>query len=140
MNSIIRLVILALLTTALAAQQRPREKPVLIRADQPKEQVEEEILPDPNQAQESLKIGQFYFKRKNYKAAASRFREAIRYLPTWPEPYEKLVESFSEMESWQEAIDACELFQATNPDHDLVPKFQSWAEELREKQKRKSEG
>lgn len=136
MNSIIRFLILALLTTALAAQERPREKPVLIRVDKPNEQLEEEILPDPNQAQESLKIGQFYFKRKNYKAAASRFREAIRYLPTWPEPYERLVESFRELESWQEAIDACELFEATNPDHEMVAKFQSWAEELREKQKK----
>lgn len=133
MNTMIRFLILALFTAALAAQERPREKPVLIRDDKP-EQLEEEILPDPSLAKESLKVGQFYFKRKNYKAAASRFREAIRYLPTWHEPYEKLVDALRELKSWQEAIDACDLFVATNPDHEKASQFQSWAQELRHKQ------
>ncbi len=36
---------------------------------------------DPHKAAKSLEIGDFYFKRKNYKAAIERYREAVGYKP-----------------------------------------------------------
>ena len=34
---------------------------------------------DPHKAAKSVEIGDFYFKRKNYRAAQDRYREALRY-------------------------------------------------------------
>jgi tetratricopeptide (TPR) repeat protein len=34
---------------------------------------------DPHRAAKSIEIGDFYFKRKNYRAAEERYREALRY-------------------------------------------------------------
>lgn len=34
---------------------------------------------DPHKAAKSVEVGDFYFKRKNYKAAEERYREALQY-------------------------------------------------------------
>jgi len=34
---------------------------------------------DPHKAAKNIEVGDFYFKRKNYKAAEERYREALRY-------------------------------------------------------------
>lgn len=34
---------------------------------------------DPHQAAKSIEVGDFYFKRKNYRAAEERYREALHY-------------------------------------------------------------
>jgi tetratricopeptide (TPR) repeat protein len=34
---------------------------------------------DPHKAAKSIEVGDFYFKRKNYRAAEDRYREALRY-------------------------------------------------------------
>jgi len=34
---------------------------------------------DPHKAAKSVEVGDFYFKRKNYRAAESRYREALKY-------------------------------------------------------------
>jgi len=34
---------------------------------------------DPHKAAKSVEVGDFYFKRKNYRAAEERYREALRY-------------------------------------------------------------
>ena len=34
---------------------------------------------DPHKAAKSVEVGDFYFKRKNYKAAEDRYREALMY-------------------------------------------------------------
>lgn len=34
---------------------------------------------DPHRAAKDVEVGDFYFKRKNYRAAEERYREALRY-------------------------------------------------------------
>jgi tetratricopeptide (TPR) repeat protein len=34
---------------------------------------------DPHKAAKSIEVGDFYFKRKNYRAAAERYKDALRY-------------------------------------------------------------
>jgi Flp pilus assembly protein TadD len=34
---------------------------------------------DPHKAAKDVEVGDFYFKRKNYRAAEDRYREALRY-------------------------------------------------------------
>ena len=108
-----------------------RKKPVLIRADEAEEKGEELIEHSPEKARESVEIGDFYFKRDNYRAAADRYREAIRYDTKWPEPYEKLVETLFEMNDLEGAIEACENFVTTNPGSNEVADFEEKAQELK---------
>lgn len=107
-----------------------RRKPVLIRADQAEEK-EEIVEHNPERARESVEIGDFYFKRDNYKAAADRYREAIRYDTEWPEPYEKLVEALFELNDLEAAIETCENFVTTNPGSKAVLEFEERAQKLR---------
>ena len=37
---------------------------------------------DPHKAQKDVEIGDFYFKRQNYRAALSRYCEALQYKPS----------------------------------------------------------
>ena len=36
---------------------------------------------NPHKAEKSVEVGEYYFKQKNYKAAISRYREALEYKP-----------------------------------------------------------
>ena len=36
---------------------------------------------NPHKAQKDIEVGEFYFKRKNYRAAEERYREALLYKP-----------------------------------------------------------
>ena len=87
-----------LLTGILVAQDEPtlKKRP----ADQSKNQQTQEQEPpeedeslapktysfNPLEAEKDLKIGLYYFKKGNYKASTSRFREATLWNPTLPKP------------------------------------------------------
>jgi tetratricopeptide (TPR) repeat protein len=45
---------------------------------------------NPIQAEKELKIGNYYFKKGSYKAAANRFREASKWNPGFAEAYLRL--------------------------------------------------
>ena len=116
--------------------QRKR-KPVLIRADREEQALKEElpVEPDPSQARKSVTIGDFYFKRENYKAAQLRYEEAIRYHTRWPKAYRKLVRVLEKQLSYLEAAIVCEDFVETNPESNDVSQFQDLAKKLRDKAK-----
>lgn len=128
--------IIFLMGGLILAQNPPvnRKKPVLIRDDQTQSTPEEEvILPDPAQAKENTKIGDFYFKRKNFKAAADRYQEAIKYGPKWMEPYLKLSDALERMDKFQEAIDACQQFLEISDDAHEIAKVNERLQKLERK-------
>ena len=109
-----------------------RKKPVLIRADRTEEKVEEApFVPDPIQAKEHVEIGNFYYKRDNYKAAENRYREAIKHDPKWAEAYKQLIQALEKQQAYLEAIDVCVLFAETNPSSQEVEDFQKRARKLK---------
>ncbi|MBI3940168.1 MAG: tetratricopeptide repeat protein [Acidobacteria bacterium] len=67
----------------------PAKAPVLIRdeIDKPPAPVER----NPARAEEEVKVGDFYFKRDNFRAAIARYQEALQYRPDYPVAYEKLI-------------------------------------------------
>ena len=136
------LVLLIFLTMATCLAQDPptsRKKPRLIRDDQTQSKPEEEIIvPDANQAKEHVKIGDFYFKRKNFKAAADRYQEAIKYGPTWSEGYEKLAATFEQLKDYVTAIDVCLQFLEISADPGSVKKFSQRLEKLQKKQEQET--
>jgi tetratricopeptide (TPR) repeat protein len=117
-----------LLAGILAAQDEPtlKKRP----ADQSKNQQTQEQEPpeedeslapktysfNPLEAEKDLKIGLYYFKKGNYKASTSRFREATLWNPTFAEAFLRLGESAEKMKDKKAADDAYSKYLALAPD------------------------
>lgn len=116
-----------LLTGILAAQDEPQLKK---RSDQPKPQQQTEQEPpeedeslapktysfNPLEAEKDIKVGLYYFKKGNYKASTSRFREATLWNPTSAEAFLRLGESAEKLKDKKAAEDAYNKYLALSPD------------------------
>ncbi len=109
-----RLVALALLLScgAWAQQQKPPQQP-------PEE--DESLAPktytfNPLQANKELTIGNYYFKKKNYRAAAKRFIEATHWNPNYAEAYLRLGEAEDKLKDKDGAHQAYQKYVELAPD------------------------
>src|SRR5712692_399280 len=80
---------------ALPAQQKPSaQKPPAQQEQVPPEEDEaekpKEYSFNPLQAEKEVRIGNYYFRKGNYRAAALRFREATRWNNNFSEAYFQL--------------------------------------------------
>jgi Flp pilus assembly protein TadD len=117
-----------LLAGVLAAQDDPqlKKRPPDQSKSQPQQEQEppeedESLAPktysfNPLEAQKDLKVGAYYFKKGNYKAAASRFREATLWNPTEAEGFLRLGESAEKLKDKKAAREAFEKYLALSPD------------------------
>jgi tetratricopeptide (TPR) repeat protein len=71
---------------------------------------------NPLEAEKDIKVGAYYFKKGNYKAAASRFREATLWNPTSAEAFLRWGESAEKLKDKKAAREAYEKFIALAPD------------------------
>lgn len=133
--------LLILACPLLGQEQQSKRKPVLIRVDRGDEEVQE-ILPEPDplRAREHVEIGDFYYRRDNFKAAAERYREAVTYNPKWAEAYEKLIRALEKQKAFLEAIEVCEQFVESNQSSAEVERFQEWGKKLKEENEKATEG
>jgi len=82
---------------------------------------DEDLLPtttyafNPIQAQKDLKIGDFYAKKGNDRAAAARYLEATRWNPQYAEAYWKLAGARDELGQNPQALDAYRAYLALEP-------------------------
>lgn len=95
----------------------------MIRADEEKKEDAVKVH-DPALAKESVSIGDFYFKKKNFAAALGRYEEAIEYNRQWPTGYEKLAKAHEKMENFEGAVEACKRFLEANPGSDKRKSFE----------------
>jgi tetratricopeptide (TPR) repeat protein len=116
-----------LLSGILLAQDEPQLKK---RSDQPKPQQQQEQEPpeedeslapktysfNPLEAEKDLKVGLYYFKKGNYKASTSRFREATLWNPTYAEAFLRLGESEEKLKDKKAADEAYSKYLALAPD------------------------
>lgn len=117
-----------LLTGVLFAQDDPQLKK---RSDQPKPQQQqteqeppeedESLAPktysfNPLEAEKDVKVGLYYFKKGNYKASTSRFREATLWNPTYAEAFLRLGESEEKLKDKKAADEAYAKYLALAPD------------------------
>jgi len=115
------------LTGALCAQQdkSAKAKP----ADQAKPQVQEQAPPEedeslkpreypfnPLEAENDVKVGNFYFHQGKYKAALNRFREATRYNPGLAEAFLRLGDAEEKIGDKQASRDAYQKYIELAPD------------------------
>lgn len=114
-----RLLILTLLFIwacwAEPAQQQPKQQ----QQEPPEE--DESLTPkeysfNPLQANKELQIGNYYFKKKNYRAAAKRFLEATKWNPTSAEAYLRLGEAEDKLKDTTAAHQAYSKYLELAPD------------------------
>jgi len=122
-----RVAIAFLLTGILFAQDDPQLKK---RSDQSKPQQQQDQEPpeedesikpktysfNPLEAEKDLKVGLYYFKKGNYKASTSRFREATLWNPTYAEAFLRLGESEEKLKDKKAADEAYTKYLALAPD------------------------
>ncbi|MDX2153416.1 MAG: tetratricopeptide repeat protein [Bryobacteraceae bacterium] len=107
--------ILLMFGLASAAQSKPPEPP-----EPPEEDAtlteEKTYTFNPIEANKHFKIGNFYFKKGSYKAAALRYREATRWNPMMMEAYLKLGESYERLKDQKQARETYAKFLELAPD------------------------
>ncbi|MEP7365773.1 MAG: tetratricopeptide repeat protein [Acidobacteriota bacterium] len=97
-------------------QQRPAkqgEKPQVLEVEPPEEDEAakpKEYAFNPLQAEKETRIGNFYWKKKSYKAAALRYEEATKWNPGDAEAWFRLGEAREKLKQDAEARAAFEQF------------------------------
>ena len=71
---------------------------------------------NPLEAEKDVKVGNYYFKKGNYKAAVNRFREATLWNPTFAEAFLRLGESEEKMKDKPAAQQAYAKYLELAPD------------------------
>jgi tetratricopeptide (TPR) repeat protein len=102
-------------THLMLAQQKPAEqKPPEAQEQAPPEEDESEKPKEysfnPLQADKEVRIGNFYFHKGKYKAAAQRYSEATKWNPNLAEAYVRLGEADEKQKNWSAAREAYEKF------------------------------
>lgn len=59
---------------------------------------------NPHKAAKDVEVGDFYFRRKNYRAALNRYQEALLYKPDYAIANFRLGETFERLEQTEEAV------------------------------------
>lgn len=71
---------------------------------------------NPLQSEKELKVGNYYFKKRSYKAAAIRFREATRWNPTAADAFFRLGEAEEKLKDTKAAQEAFRKYLELAPD------------------------
>ncbi|HYK92130.1 MAG TPA: tetratricopeptide repeat protein [Acidobacteriota bacterium] len=113
-----------------AQSQTPTRKPALIRDTEKAEEKEEADTKQPKEvnpllSEKNLKIGDFYFKKKNYAAAIERYRDAVEYQPDHTEAYEALIRAYERNGDPGMAVEVYKDFIKKNPDSPKVAEFRA---------------
>lgn len=116
--------VLSLLLAGVAWPQQDKSAQKSKPAPQAQEQVppeEDESVAtkqysfNPLEAEKDLKVGNYYFKKGDYKAAMSRFREATLWNPTYAEAFLRLGESEDKLKDKPAAQQAYNKFLELAP-------------------------
>jgi tetratricopeptide (TPR) repeat protein len=115
-------------------KERPKPAPTQQTAVPPEEDeslVVEKYSFNPLKADESVKIGNFYFKKGRYRAAAQRFIDATRWNAGNTEAWLRLGEAQEKLKDSHAAREAYEKYLAAAPDAKNVPEIRKKLEKLK---------
>jgi tetratricopeptide (TPR) repeat protein len=100
-------------------KERPKP-PVSTQEEVPPEEDEgtkvQEYSFNPLQAEKELRIGNYYFKRGRYRAAANRFREATKWNAGYPDAWFRLAEAGEKMKDPATAKEGYARYAELAPD------------------------
>jgi tetratricopeptide (TPR) repeat protein len=95
-----------------------------------------EIHPwDPHKAAKDVEVGDFYFKRANFRAAEDRYREALLYKPNDAIATFRLAESLEKLDRLTEAREGYESYLKILPDGPEAKKAKKALDRLNENSK-----
>ncbi len=105
-----------LAATPLAAQPPKRPPPAVVEPEEEDEASKPVVYTlNPLQAENELRIGNFYAKKGSHKAAAKRFEEATRWNPSFAEAFLRLGEAREKLSDWKAAKAAYEKYIQLEP-------------------------
>jgi len=130
--------IFALLAAAPASGGAQAKKPALIRDTSVAEGKEDPEtakakLYNPLMAEKSVKIGDFYLKRKNYDAAIQRYQEALEYQPNRIEAFVALGRAYEKKGDPQKAVAVYRDFLEKFPSSPKAAEFRARIARLEKK-------
>jgi Flp pilus assembly protein TadD len=96
--------------------------------------VQEVHLWDPHRAARDLEVGDYYFKRKNYRAAMDRYQEALEYKPNDAEANFHLAQCYQKLEQPDQAILHYHEYLKILPQGPLAPEAHKALEKLEKPQ------
>ena len=113
-----RWILLLVFATVALAQQAPQEQ---APPEEDESLVPKEYSFNPLQAAKELKVGNYYFKKGNYRAAAHRFEEAAKWDGTLAEAYLRLGEAREKQNDRKAAAEAYAKYLEIAPDGKDAP-------------------
>jgi tetratricopeptide (TPR) repeat protein len=93
---------------------------------------------DPHKAAKDVEVGDFYFKRKNYRAAEDRYREALLYKPNDVFAMYGLGRSLEMLGVYDEARANYEGYLKILPDGPLAPEVHKALDRIKKQEQAKS--
>ena len=93
---------------------------------------------DPHKAAKNVEVGDFYFKRKNYRAAEDRYREALLYKPNDVFAMFGLARSLEKLGEFDDARANYEGYLKILPQGPLAPEVQKGLDRIQKQQEAKS--
>lgn len=95
--------------------ERPPEHSELVDEDEDFVRPRQTYAFNPVQATKELKVGNYYFKKGSYAAAATRYLEATRWDDNFADAFWRLGMSHERLQNPREAIDAYTRYLALDP-------------------------
>ena len=126
----------AVVAVAQQAPQKKETKPpaAAVQEQEPPEEdvslVPKEYSFNPLQASKDLRIGNYYFKKGNYRAAAHRFEEATKWDGTNAEAYLRLGEAKEKQHERKAAAEAYAKYLEIAPDAKDAPEVKKRLEKV----------
>jgi len=100
-------------------KERPKDT-VVTKEEVPKEEDEnlgsKEYTFNPLQAEKEVRVGEYYFKKGSYRAAAQRFREATKWNQGYGEAWLRLGETAEKQKDAKTAKEAFAKYLEVSPD------------------------
>lgn len=88
---------------------------------------------DPHKAAKNLEVGDYYFKRKNYRAALDRYREALLYKPNDALANFHMGQCYEKLDSPQDATAHYQEYLKILPHGPLSPEAEKALQRLKDK-------
>ena len=124
----------AVVAGAEQAQKKDAKPPAPVQEQEPPEEdvslVPKEYSFNPLQASKDLRIGNYYFKKGNYRAAAHRFEEATKWDGTNAEAYLRLGEAKEKQRDRKAAAEAYAKYLEIAPDAKDAPEVKKRLEKV----------
>jgi len=100
----------------LPPQESAQPSPDTLPPEEDKSKVQEEYTFNPLRSKKDVTVGEFYFKKNDYKAAAGRFREATKWNDGNAEAWLRLGDAEDKMHDTKAAREAWEKYLKLAPD------------------------